>query len=62
MGKITIGDKNMDIEITKYNNNAQPFYMIEDVNGKSIVKQAIGYSSTEDFIKFLDEGTANFKK
>ena len=60
--KETIGDKNMDLEITKYNNNAQPYYVIEDTNGKLIVKQAIGYSSTEDFIKFLDEGINNFKK
>jgi hypothetical protein len=26
------------------------------------VKQPIGYSSTADFIKFLDEGINNFKK
>ncbi|HEY1053852.1 MAG TPA: thioredoxin family protein, partial [Emticicia sp.] len=60
--KETIGDKNMDLEITKYNNNAQPYYVIEDTNGKLIVKQAIGYSSKEDFVKFLDEGINNFKK
>lgn len=60
--KETVGDKNMDIEITKYNNNAQPYYIIEDATGKSIVKQPIGYSSKEDFIKFLDEGIANYKK
>jgi thiol:disulfide interchange protein DsbD len=60
--KVTVGDKNMDLEITKYNNNAQPYYIIEDSNGKLIVKQPIGYTSKEEFIKFLDEGIGNYKK
>jgi thiol:disulfide interchange protein DsbD len=60
--KVTVGDKNMDLEITKYNNNAQPYYIIEDSNGQLIVKQPIGYTSKEDFIKFLDEGIGNYKK
>jgi thiol:disulfide interchange protein DsbD len=60
--KVTVGDKNMDLEITKYNNNAQPYYIIEDSNGKSIVKQPIGYTSKEEFMKFLDEGIGNYKK
>ncbi|NBA88153.1 thioredoxin fold domain-containing protein [Emticicia sp. CRIBPO] len=53
--KTTIGDKNMDLEITKFNNNAQPYYVIVDSEGKTIVPP-LGYSSTEDFIKFLDKG------
>ncbi len=60
--KETVGDKNMDIEITKYNNNAQPYYVIENSEGKIIVKQPIGYCSKEDFIKFLDEGIQNYQK
>ena len=60
--KVTVGDKNMDIEIMKYNNNAQPYYVIEDTSGKSIVKTPIGYSSKEDFMRFLEEGITNFKK
>ena len=60
--KVTIGDKNMDLEIVKYNNNAQPYYVIEDSNGKLIVKQPIGYTSKEEFLKFLDEGINNYKK
>ena len=42
--------------------NAQPYYVIEDSNGKIIVKQPIGYTSKEEFIKFLDEGISNYKK
>ena len=48
----------MDLEIVKYNNNAQPYYVIEDSNGKLIVKQPIGYTSKEEFLKFLDEDTS----
>ncbi|WP_435356022.1 protein-disulfide reductase DsbD family protein [Emticicia sp. SJ17W-69] len=53
--KTTIGDKNMDFEITKFNNNAQPYYAVVDASGKTIVNP-IGYSSVEDFVKFLEEG------
>jgi thiol:disulfide interchange protein DsbD len=53
--KSTVGDKNMDLEITRFNNNAQPYYAVVDVNGNTIVNP-IGYSSVEDFVKFLDEG------
>jgi thiol:disulfide interchange protein DsbD len=50
--KVTIGDKNMDLEITKFNNNAQPFYAIVSPEGK-ILSNPIGYSSLSDFSKFL---------
>ena len=57
--KETIGDKNMDLEIVKFNNNAQPYYCVVDVNGKSLMTP-IGYSSVEEFTKFLDEGKGKF--
>ncbi|MFB0947301.1 MAG: thiol:disulfide interchange protein [Spirosomataceae bacterium] len=57
--KTTVGEKNMDLEITKFNNNAQPYYAIVDTEGKSLVKP-LGYVSTEEFIKFLDRGKAKF--
>jgi thiol:disulfide interchange protein DsbD len=58
--KTTVGDKNMDLEITKYNNNAQPYYIIVHPNGEKIL-EPLGYSSEADFIKFLDKGKAAFK-
>ncbi len=58
--KTTVGDKNMDLEITKYNNNAQPYYVIIHPNGEKIL-EPLGYSSEADFIKFLDKGKAAFK-
>ena len=58
--KTTVGDKNMDLEITKYNNNAQPYYVIVHPNGEKLL-EPLGYSSETDFIKFLDKGKASFK-
>jgi thiol:disulfide interchange protein len=58
--KTTIGDKNMDLEITKYNNNAQPYYVIVKPNREKLL-EPLGYSSEADFIKFLDKGKAGFK-
>jgi thiol:disulfide interchange protein DsbD len=57
--KTTVGEKNMDLEITKFNNNAQPYYAIVNTKGESLVKP-LGYVSTEEFIKFLDRGKAKF--
>ncbi|MDP1814054.1 MAG: protein-disulfide reductase DsbD family protein [Leadbetterella sp.] len=58
--KTTVGDKNMDLEITKYNNNAQPYYIIVHPNGEKLL-EPLGYSSEADFIKFLEKGKAGFK-
>ncbi|MDP5139089.1 MAG: thioredoxin family protein, partial [Spirosomaceae bacterium] len=57
--KTTVGEKNMDLEITKFNNNAQPYYAIVNTKGDVLVKP-LGYVSTEEFIKFLDEGKSKF--
>jgi len=58
--KTTVGDKNMDFEITKYNNNAQPYYVIVNTNGEKILEPT-GYSSVEDFTSFLKKGKAGYK-
>ena len=55
--KTTVGEKNMDLEITKYNNNAQPYYIIVNANGETIVNP-LGYSTVEDFVIFLDKAKA----
>lgn len=59
--KVTIGDKNIDLEISKYNNNAQPFYIIVDTNGEMLIKPQ-GYCSTDQFINFLSMGKEKFLK
>lgn len=59
--KKTVGDKNMDLEISKYNNNAQPFYIIIGLDGQKLIEPK-AYSSSEEFIAFLDAGKAKFKQ
>ena len=57
--KTTVGDKNIDLEITKYNNNAQPLYVIVDTKGEKIL-EPLGYVSKEEFLNFLKEGKNKF--
>jgi thiol:disulfide interchange protein len=63
-GKIkkTLGKKLADLQITRFNVNAQPFYVLMDHNEKSLVKP-VGYDLDVDkFVKFLDDGLEEFKK
>jgi thiol:disulfide interchange protein len=57
--KKTVGEKNMDLEITKFNNNAQPYYVIVDPKGNKLV-EPVGYVSKEEFIRFLQKGKDRF--
>ncbi|AWW00114.1 protein-disulfide reductase DsbD family protein [Arcticibacterium luteifluviistationis] len=57
--KTTVGGKNMDLEITMFNNNAQPYYVIVDSEGKTLM-EPLGYSSEEEFVAFLDEGKRKY--
>lgn len=56
----TLGGKWLDFEITKYNSNAQPFYVIIDENGKTLVPPQ-GASDIETFKKYLDSGISAYK-
>jgi len=62
-GKIkkTIGQVNMDFQITKFENNAQPFYTLLDHNGDLIAKPRAYSLSVEGFVGFLDSGLKEFK-
>ena len=59
--KTTIGDKNMDLEITKFNNNAQPYYCVVDANGNP-VQNPIGFSDVKTFSDFLSSAKDKFNK
>lgn len=56
----TLGGKWLDLEITKYNSNAQPYYVLINEKGEALVTPQ-GSSSTADFIKYLDSGIAAYK-
>ncbi|RYU89381.1 thioredoxin family protein [Mucilaginibacter terrigena] len=56
-----IGAKWLDLEITKYNSNAQPNYVITNENGDALVP-SIGATDVKTFISYLDSGIAAYKK
>jgi thiol:disulfide interchange protein DsbD len=59
--KKTIGDKNADFQITKFNNNAQPYYCLLNHEGNLLLPPKGLDLDVNNFIKFLDEGVKNFK-
>ncbi len=62
--KKTLGKKNLDFQISTYNSNALPMYVIVDQNGK-ILTNKMYYTYSNDvvaFLKFLNEGLAGFKE
>lgn len=60
--KKTIGKKYADFQITEYNINTQPYYVLVDTNGKTLVEPK-GYDlNVNRFIEFLDSGIEEFKK
>jgi len=63
-GKIkkTIGKQNADFQITRFNNNAQPFYVLLDTNENLLASPRAYNLDIPAFIKFLDEAQLNFNK
>ncbi|MCX6352336.1 MAG: thioredoxin family protein [Bacteroidetes bacterium] len=58
----TIGDRWSDFEVSKYNANTQPLYVLLDHNGEKMNKP-VGYDADIDkFLHFLEEGKTEFKK
>lgn len=58
----TIGNKWSDYQITRYKNNAQPFYIILDSEGND-VSTPVGYTpDVEEYSNWLEEGISKFKK
>lgn len=58
----TLGKKNMDIEIEKFNQNAQPYYVLLDGDGNVLVQPRAYNLDVDAFVKFLDDGVAAFNK
>ncbi|MEE4198900.1 MAG: cytochrome c biogenesis protein CcdA [Bacteroidales bacterium] len=60
--KKTIGKKYADFQITKYNINTQPYYVLVDHEGENLTG-AMGYDlNINRFVEFLDTGLEEFKK
>ena len=54
--KKTIGKQNADLQISKLQNNAQPFYVLLDDEERVLVKPKAYDLNVDNFVKFLDEG------
>ncbi len=57
----TLGGKWLDFEISKYNSNAQPFYVIINENGETLVPPQGADFDISRFIKYLDSGISAYK-
>ncbi|MBK0404853.1 thioredoxin family protein [Adhaeribacter sp. BT258] len=59
--KTTIGRKFADYQVTKFNVNAQPYYVLLGPDGEKL-NEPIAYNlDIANFVKFLDEGKANYR-
>jgi thiol:disulfide interchange protein len=60
--KKTIGKQNADLQITRLNNNAQPFYVLVGKDERVLVSP-YGYDkSVERFVDFLDRGKKKYSE
>ncbi len=57
----TLGAKWLDFEITKFNSNAQPFYVIINEKGEVLVPPQGAIFDIPGFIKYLDSGIDAYK-
>lgn len=60
--KKSIGKIYADLQISKFNVNAQPYYVLLDHEGNVLADPRAYDLDVEEFIKFLDTGLENFKK
>ena len=60
--KKTIGKINEDLEISMYNTNTLPLYVIADADGNPLITPSVTNLNIDEFIKWLDEGYSEFVK
>ncbi len=58
--KKTIGKQNADFQITKFGNNAQPFYVLLDSEGEVLLKPKAYDLNVDNFVEFLENGKRAF--
>lgn len=59
--KKTIGKQNADLQITRFNNNAQPFYVILDPEENLLAAPKAYDLNIGNFVDFLDQASEGFK-
>lgn len=59
----TLGDKNADLQVTRFGSNTQPYYFFIDGNEQKLVPTGYGYDpDVEKFIQWLDKVSEAYKK
>ena len=63
-GKIkkTIGKKFADFQISRFNVNAQPYYVLLDTKGELLVQPKAYDLNVDNFVDFLERGLKEFAK
>ncbi len=57
----TIGKKNFNFQVEKFNSNAQPFYVLLDPRDEKLLAEPKAYDTNIDnFIEFLDNGIGKY--
>jgi thiol:disulfide interchange protein DsbD len=59
--KKTLGKQNADFQITRFNNNAQPYYVILDHSEKLLAPPRGYETNIQEFVEFLDGAKNEFK-
>ncbi|EPR66096.1 protein-disulfide reductase DsbD family protein [Cyclobacterium qasimii] len=59
--KKTIGKQNADFQITRFNNNAQPYYVILDQEEELLINPIAYETDIQKFIDFLDTASKEFQ-
>ncbi|NJK94470.1 MAG: thioredoxin fold domain-containing protein [Bacteroidales bacterium] len=58
----TLGKKNAHFQISRFNSNSQPFYVIMDHNDQSLGAPLGLTLNADEFLKFLNEGEEKFQQ
>jgi len=59
--KKTVGKKFADFQITRFNTNAQPYYVLLNPDGKMLTQPRAYDLDVDKFVKFLNKGLENHK-
>ncbi|MCC5931809.1 MAG: thioredoxin family protein [Cyclobacteriaceae bacterium] len=60
--KKSIGKQNADFQITRFQNNAQPFYVILDANEEMLLEPKAYDLNASNFVSFLDDALEKFEQ
>lgn len=60
--KKSIGKQNSDLQITRYNANAQPYYCLIGDDGNLLVNPKAYDRNVDNFVAFLDNGLKKYKE